>query len=114
MISNFIILKTVIPKAGDVKSYIDKPFLDRVSETDPFKSKVIGVIRDAVEIEEGYELTIALFAKYNFEFFDNMEFSAMSIELRAPNNDKDLKLIRRNQIEQWGSTETDRHCERNE
>lgn len=77
--ADFIKFKTIVPKNGDINSYINKPFLDRISVDDPFESKAIGVISDAIEVEDGYELTINIFSKYQFEWFGGGELSAMSM-----------------------------------
>jgi hypothetical protein len=75
-------IKTIVPKQGDLESYINKPFLDRI-DGDIFKSKVIGVITDAVEIETGYELTINIFGEFKYEFFEDGQLIAMSTKLRT-------------------------------
>ena len=55
-----VIIKAIVPKDGDIESYLNKPVLDRVTESDPFKTKTIGVITNAVETEQGYELTMEI------------------------------------------------------
>jgi ubiquitin C-terminal hydrolase len=73
-------LKTIVPKQGDIKSYVNKPFLNRI-DGDPFNSKAIGIITDAVEVENGYKLTIALWkSELVYEWFEDGELSAMSFK----------------------------------
>jgi hypothetical protein len=77
---NTIQLKTIVPKQGDIETYINKPFLNRI-DGDPFNSKAIGIITNAVEVENGYELTIALWKnKLVYEWFTDGELSAISFE----------------------------------
>ena len=75
-----MIIKTIVPKEGDIKTYINKPVVDRVTESDPFKAKAIGVITGAVEVEKGYELTMEIFGKPNLEFYGNNEVISYSIK----------------------------------
>jgi hypothetical protein len=72
-------IKTIVPKQGDIKDYINKPFLDRL-EGNAFESKAIGIISDAVDVEHGYELTITLWKQEIItERFSDGQLSAMSI-----------------------------------
>lgn len=70
-------LKTIVPKHGDISSYISKPVLDRMT-CSTFESKVIGVISHAVEKEDGYELTIVLRNKMQYEWI-NSEVSTIAL-----------------------------------
>lgn len=45
-------LKTVILKQGEINSYINEPVLDRVTYN-AFDSKAIGIITDAIEVDNG-------------------------------------------------------------
>lgn len=78
MNSNWIQLKTVVQKQGELETYINKPVLDKVSGDS--SSKVIGVITKAVEVGNGYQLTISLFGKHKFEWFEDGELSAISFD----------------------------------
>lgn len=69
-------LKIIVPKDGELDSYINKPVLDRISY-DAFDSKAIGVITNAIEVEDGYELTIMLRNNIQYEWI-NGEVSAIS------------------------------------
>jgi hypothetical protein len=74
-------LKTIVPKQGKVEDYINKPFLDRL-DRDPFKSTAIGIINDAVEVDNGYELTILIWKQEIVtEWFTDGQLSAMSFEI---------------------------------
>lgn len=81
MDNDFIKFKTIVPKEGDIEKYINKPVLDRRSG-DPFTHKTIGVITSAIEVENGYELTVRLFGKYGFEWFTDGKLNSMSINTR--------------------------------
>lgn len=72
-------LKIIVPKDGELDSYINKPVLDRISY-DAFDSKVIGVITNAIEVEDGYELTIMLRNNMQYEWI-NGEVSAISFRI---------------------------------
>ncbi|MET3505533.1 hypothetical protein [Halalkalibacter oceani] len=78
---SFVKFKTIVPKDGELSSYLNKPVLDRVDLSNTFETKTIGVISDAVEVEEGYELTIQLFSKFQYEWIGN-ELNALSILAR--------------------------------
>jgi hypothetical protein len=80
-INDWIKFKTIVPKQGDVKSYINKPVLDKLSLDLTKSSKTIGVITDAKEIEEGYELTVSIHSKYRFEWAGN-SLNSISMEIR--------------------------------
>lgn len=79
--AEFIQFRTIVPKQGNIDSYINKPVLDRISIDHPYESIALGVITDAKEVENGYELTISIFRKYQFEWFENGELSAMYMGL---------------------------------
>lgn len=53
-----MIFKTIVSKQGDIKSYINKPVWDKRENLND--QKEIGTIIKAVEIENGFELTIKL------------------------------------------------------
>jgi len=72
-------LKTIVPKQGNIEDYINKPFLDRING-DPFDSTAIGVISDAIEVENGFELTINMFHKSMEMEILNGKISAMSFD----------------------------------
>ena len=72
-----IALKTVVPKQGHINSYLNAPVLDRVN-FNGFDSKAIGVITDVIEKEDGYELTIMLGNKMQYEWI-NDKVSAISL-----------------------------------
>jgi len=72
-----IVLKTVVPKQGDINTYLNAPVLDRVN-FNAFDSKAIGVITDVIEKEDGYELTIMLRNKMQYEWI-NDKVSAISL-----------------------------------
>lgn len=80
MENDWITFKTIVPKQGDIRSYINKPVLNKSSLDLTTSSKVIGVITDAEEVKEGYELTIAIFCKYRYEWVgDNLNAISMNI-----------------------------------
>jgi hypothetical protein len=59
-----MIIKTTVPKYGEVSSYIGKYVLDKVDIVNGIDDgKVIGEIVGAVEVDNGIELTIELFDK---------------------------------------------------
>lgn len=77
-----ITFKTIVPKQGEINTYINKPFLDRL-DGDPFESKAIGVISDAVEVSNGYLLTITLWKQdVVAEWFTEGELSAISFGVK--------------------------------
>jgi hypothetical protein len=73
---NVVIFKTKMRKYGDVKSYINKPVVDRMTGYIDInkgigeinnESKVIGVVMDAIELDDCFEVTLALWKeKLNF------------------------------------------------
>jgi hypothetical protein len=58
-----MIIRTIVSKYGDVQSYINKPVTDKLDFYNDSSAKVIGVIKDAIETVNGYELEIELFDK---------------------------------------------------
>ena len=72
-----IVLKTVVPKQGDINTYLNAPVLDRVN-FNAFDSKAIGVITGVIEKEDGYELTMMLRNKMQYEWI-NDKVSAISL-----------------------------------
>jgi|HigsolmetaAR201D_1030396.scaffolds.fasta_scaffold32248_3 hypothetical protein len=75
-----MIFKTIVPKYGDLSSYIGKPVLDKIDPIYNCDEKVVGVIKEAVEVENGFELTIELFDKtIKYEWINN-EISSIAIE----------------------------------
>jgi hypothetical protein len=75
-----ITLKTIVPKQGNIEDYINKPFLDKI-DNDPFhfESKAIGIISDAIEVENGYELTITIWKQDVItEWFTDGQLSSIS------------------------------------
>jgi hypothetical protein len=74
-------LKTVVPKQGKIEDYINKPFLDKILE-DSFESNAIGIINDAIEVEDGFELTITIWKQEIItEWFSDGQLSAMSFRM---------------------------------
>lgn len=73
--------KTIVPKQGDIKSYINKPVLDKLNMDEAKSSKAIGVVTDAKEVEQGYELTFSIFSRYRFEWVGD-SLNAISMEIR--------------------------------
>lgn len=88
-----LIFKTKIDKHGNVESYINKPVVDKfASEIDFTKpivelnpqSKIIGVITEAIELEDCFELTIKIW-KNPIKFKIRREFigeNLMSIVIK--------------------------------
>lgn len=82
MEKSFIKFKTVIPKEGVLNSYINSP-LTINDYSDPFvpRTKHVGVITEANETEEGYELTVGIFGKFVPEIFpDNKEILSLRMD----------------------------------
>lgn len=82
MEKEWIQFKTIVPKQGELKSYINAPFMDRAND-DPFNSKIIGVVTKAIEVENGYELTVSLFGEYRFEWDQNDHLCTISFDLKS-------------------------------
>ena len=74
-------LKAIVPKEGKIEDYINKPFLDRI-ENDPFESKAIGMITDAIEVKNGYELTVTLWKQELISEWLSGQLSAISMEIK--------------------------------
>jgi len=84
--------KIKVSKEENINSYINKPVLNRILSieestnvymfNDMPKEIVIGIISDAIELEDCYELTIKLWKekiKIFREFFVGMELASISI-----------------------------------
>ena len=52
-------IKTKVSKVGKTEDYLNMPVIDRYSE-DKSEERVIGVVIEAVEVGNYYELTIVL------------------------------------------------------
>lgn len=67
---DFLIIKTEVPKEGSLKSYFNAPLITGKEKIEKgnevlFTNEVtMGMVIDAVELEDCYELTIAFFSKY--------------------------------------------------
>lgn len=67
-------IETIVPKQGDINSYFNKPVT--------LNNEVIGVIMNAIEIEQGYKLTMGIWVekiRTTFEFFTNNSLSSIII-----------------------------------
>ena len=84
--------KIKVSKEGNINSYINKPVLNRTLSleestnvymfNDMPKEIVIGIISDAIELKDYYELTIKLWKekiKFFREFFVDGELASISI-----------------------------------
>ena len=80
MVKNLMKFKTIVPKQGDIHSYVHKPVINKI-EGDPFSMKSIGVISEAIEVSEGYELTIDIKGEYAIDVH-NEELSSISIDIK--------------------------------
>jgi hypothetical protein len=70
---------TIVPKEGELNSYINKPVLEKLNDDNWEFPKQIGVITSAIEVEDGYELTITLWGEQLKEELMNNEVSTFSI-----------------------------------
>jgi hypothetical protein len=79
-----VIFKVRVKKVGSVDNYVGLPILDRVYNDDDFiqgtMPKVVGVVTNAVEVEDRYELWVALRKEFSLELVDG-EPSSLSFDL---------------------------------
>lgn len=87
-------IKTKVAKRGELSSYINKPVLNKIETGLDFigdvniehKEVPIGVITNAIELVDCYELTMQIWDKYVIKMFsfqeDNLDSMMLSIARR--------------------------------